>query len=53
MPDQVERLWHSIVEEPLLDAERSFTEKLEVQSQGERLLVLLTAEAVAIYDLFA
>jgi 5-methylcytosine-specific restriction enzyme B len=45
------RLYHNLVEAPLLD-DRSFIEKFQVQLEGDRQLVLLGAEATAIYYLF-
>jgi 5-methylcytosine-specific restriction protein B len=50
--DNLDRIYHNIVESPLLD-DRSFIDKLEVQLEGDRRLVLLGAETIVIYYLFA
>jgi 5-methylcytosine-specific restriction protein B len=50
--DNLGRIYHNIVEAPLLD-ERSFIDKLEVQLGDDRQLVLLGAETIVIYYLFA
>lgn len=45
-------LYHNVIEAPLED-DRSFLEKYKEQLQGSRELVLLGAEAMAVYYLFA
>lgn len=45
------RVYQNVIEAPLLDG-RTFLEKLKVQLENERTLVLLGAEAMAIYYLF-
>ena len=51
-PEQLTRLHHNIVEKPLLDPKQSFIQKLEVQLENDRALVLLAAETVAVHYLF-
>jgi 5-methylcytosine-specific restriction protein B len=51
-PESLDRVYHKVVEAPLLD-NRSFIEKLEVQLEGDRSLVRLGAEAMVVYYLFA
>jgi 5-methylcytosine-specific restriction protein B len=50
--DLLVRAFHNIAEAPLLD-ERTFIDKLEQQLEGDRPLVLLGAEILVIYYLFA
>jgi 5-methylcytosine-specific restriction protein B len=51
-PDNLAQAHHNIAEQPLLDG-GSFIEKLERQLAGERRLVLLGAELLVVYYLFA
>jgi 5-methylcytosine-specific restriction enzyme B len=51
-PDNLGRLYHNIIEAPLLD-DRSFLEKLEQQVEGDRELIQLCAESLIVYYLFA
>jgi 5-methylcytosine-specific restriction protein B len=50
-PENLALLYHNVIEAPLED-ERSFLEKYREQLQGSRELVLLGAEAMAVYYLF-
>jgi 5-methylcytosine-specific restriction protein B len=51
-PENLALLYHNVIEAPLED-DRSFLEKYKEQLQGSRALVLLGAEAMAVYYLFA
>ncbi len=51
-PDNLAQAYRNIAEQPLLDG-GSFIEKLERQLAGERRLVLLGAELLIVYYLFA
>lgn len=46
-------VYHNVVETPLLEKDRSFTDKLKEQLSGEPALVRLGAEAMVVYYLFA
>jgi 5-methylcytosine-specific restriction protein B len=50
-PENLALLYHNVIEAPLED-ERSFLEKYREQLRGSRELVLLGAEAMAVYYLF-
>ena len=50
-PENLALLYHNVIEAPLED-ERSFLEKYREQLQGSRELVVLGAEAMAVYYLF-
>lgn len=50
-PENLALLYHNVIEAPLED-ERSFLEKYREQLQGSRELVLLGAEAMAVYYFF-
>jgi hypothetical protein len=50
-PDNLARLYHNVIEAPLED-DRTFLEKFREQLEGDRGLVLLGAEAMAVYYLF-
>ena len=50
--DRLSRLYHNVIEAPLLDA-RTFIDKYKEQLEGDRQLVLLGAEVLAVYYLFA
>jgi hypothetical protein len=49
-PENLALLYHNVIEP--LEAERSFLEKYREQLQGSREVVLLGAEAMAVYYLF-
>lgn len=51
-PENLALLYHNVIEAPLED-DRSFLEKYKEQLQGSRELVLLGAEAMVVYYLFA
>ena len=51
-PESLARVYHNVVEAPLLD-ESSFIEKLELQLNHDRSLVLLGAETLVVYYIFA
>lgn len=50
-PDNLARLYHNVIEAPLVDR-RTFMEKFREQLEGNRGLVLLGAEALTVYYLF-
>ena len=50
-PDNLARLYHNVIEAPLVDR-RTFMEKFREQIEGNRGLALLGAEALTVYYLF-
>jgi 5-methylcytosine-specific restriction enzyme B len=50
--DNLARVYHNIVQAPLLEHDRSFIDKLEEQLKGDRELIILGAEALIVYYLF-